>query len=288
MTKRGMLLGLAVLLVAALGATTTAEASSRLTLKEAKRIARKLERKQMRKYDLRANHVRHPTRVSRRRIDFAYDARTEANTYCTAPLRVRKRVRGSHILYSARIGRQDCAPVPDDALAVERATNRARRGLRVAATRRSVRRYGRDLDRCEDLRVPRRRRAAARLIEQVAAINAIVRPNAEVLQRFVLDLFDVDTSRLVIERGADAWADVLDAVDSLPKITRPCRALHRWKRDDWAAAESPIDPGEVRRALRRLRRTERPIMRTERFLRRVGVYPSTARAFDPDGLLLSL
>jgi len=287
MTKRGILLGFALLLVVALGATTTAEASSRLTLNEAKRIAKKLERKQMRKYDLRANHVRHPRRVSRQRINFDYDARTEANTYCTATLRVRKRVSGRRSLYRAALGRQDCASIPDDALAVERATNRARRGLRGRATRRSLRREERDAASCDDLRVPRRREDDAQLIRDVALLNAVVRPNSEVLQRFVLRLFDIDTSRPVIERGADAWADYLDAVGSLPKITRPCRALRRWKRNDWSSEEAPVDASD-RRAIRRVIRAERTTARTSRFLRRVGVYPSTARAFNPVALLFRL
>jgi hypothetical protein len=288
MTKRGLSLVFALALVLALGVGTAAQAAPRLTVKQAKRVAVKLGRKQVRKYDLRAYHLGKAHRVSRTRIVFPYDARTQANTYCTAKMRVRKHVRGNRILITAAIGRQDCATMPDDALAVERATRRGERRMRPRVTRRALRRVTRSLARCHNVRVPKRRRAAVRAIADVATTNALVRPNNRALDRFVADLFNVDTSRRVLGDGIAAWGDYLDVVQNLPSFRHPCATIKRWRSAGWSADASPIDMAEYRQSRRFATGDKRAIARAARFLARVGVFPRLVVAFTPQGLLLHL
>src|SRR3954447_14609797 len=286
--KRGMSLALALAIVPALGVGTTAQASSRLTLKEAKRVALKFKREQKRKYDLRANHVGRAHRLSRTRIAFAYDARTRPGTYCTATLRVRKRVNGRHIRYRGRIGRQDCLTIPNDALAVERATRKAQRAIRVAATRASLRRLTRKLSRCEDMRVPKRRRAAVAAVIDVATTNALVDPNGPALQRFVDRLDSVPTRRRVLDSGIAAWHDYLGIVASLPAYRHPCGTLRNWRDAGWSAGESPIDMPTYRRLRRGARADRGGVDRGARVLARVGILPRLVVGFTPDGLVLHL
>ena len=288
MTKRGISLALALAMVLALGVGTTAQASSRLTLREATKVAAKFVREQRRKYDLRANHVRRPRRVSGHTIAFAYDARTRPGTYCTATLRVHKTVSGRHIRYSGAIGRQACLTIPHDALAVERATRRAQRGIRVRATKRSVREVGRKLARCQDMRVPRSRRSAVAAVVDVAETDALVQPNVHALLRFEERLDNVQTHRRVLAGAIGAWIDYFGTVGALPAYHHPCGTLKRWRDSGWSASESPIDMRDYRAARRRATADKRAIARGARFLARVGILPRQVVGFTPAGLLLHL
>jgi hypothetical protein len=286
--KRGMSLALALAIVLALGVGTTAQASSRLTLKQAKRVALKLKREQKRKFNLRANHVGKAHRLGRTRIAFAYDARTKPGTYCTATLRVRKSVNGRHIRYRARIGRQDCLTIPDDALAAERATRKAQRAIRVRATRRSLTRLTHRLSRCENMRVPKRRRAAVHAVIDVATTNALVQPNVDALDRFVGRLSRIDDPHRPLGDGIAGWLEYVGIVEGLPSYPHPCGTLRDWRDAGWSADESPIDMRDYRRAAHRAARDRRAIDRASRFLARVGILPRQVVGFTPDGLLFYL
>jgi hypothetical protein len=275
-------------IVLALGLGTVAQAAPRLTFKQAKRIAAKLAREQKQKYDLRANHIGKARRLSRTRIAVAYDARTKPGTYCTATIRVRKSQSGRRIDYRAAIGRQHCLTIPDDALAVERITRKAQRAMRIRATKRSVRRLTRSLSACEDMRVPKRRRAAVAAVIDVATTNALVQPNIDALDRFEFRLDRVDTGRRVLGDAIGGWVDYVGVVGSLPSYPNPCKTFRRWRNAGWSADESPIDMDGYRQARRRAALDKRDIARGARFLARVGVLPRQVVGFTPDGLLLHL
>jgi hypothetical protein len=283
-----MSLMLALAVVLALGVSATAQAAPRLTRKEAKRIAVKLGRKQIRKFDLASYHLGKPKRLGNSRIAFPYDARTKSHTYCTAVMTVRKRTRGNRLEIVARIGRQDCLRMPADALAVERVIRQTQRRLHTRATRRSVAKLVRSLGSCENMSVPKSRRAGVAAVIDVATTNALTGPNESVLDRLVVRLNRVDTGRRVLGTGIAGWTDYVDILRSLPLIENPCRALRRWKRAGWSSDAAPIDLGDYRRSRRQAAADERAIARAARFLARVGVFPRTVIGFTPQGLLLHL
>jgi hypothetical protein len=212
--------------------------------------------------------------------------------FCTAVLVVRQRETSADgdVRISARFRGQECAKVPDDALAVEAATRSAVRALRASEdeTLASLRRVTRSLRRCEDLDYPRNRRAHVNAIIDIAVVEALVTPNDAALGDFVTALDGIDTANSILRRGIGAWADWLAVVRSLPAITDPCATLQRWAEADWAASEAPIDLEAYRSLDERSEADDLAIGRAARHLAEVGVFRRLAVAFTPDGLLLRI
>jgi hypothetical protein len=290
MTKRGVA-GVVAAVLAMLAFAGAANAQSgRLSYKTAKRLAVTLAEKQVRSRDIVSYHLTKPKRLGPRKIAFVYDDRSETAVFCTAAIVVTAKRSGSTTRVSARFRRQACTPIPDDALAIEAATRNAARALRGTAddTEASLERVTRSIRRCEDLVVPRSRRGAVSAILDIAILEALEGPNDSVLGDFVAILGEIQTAKVVLQRGIAGWADYLAVVRSLPAIPDPCATLQRWAQADWAASESPIDLGAYRELEARVEEDQTRIERAARYLARVGVFPRAAVRFTPDGLLLRL
>lgn len=287
MITRGIRLALALALCVSLAAASSADASShRLTRKEAKRMAVKLGRKQVRRFDLRFYRLGHPRRVGPRRIAFPYQARTRGNTYCTATLRVRKRTRGNRILLIARIGRQHCIHMPADALAVESATRKAIRASRPKATSRALAGVIGEIIQCEDLSIPRKREVAAENMYIASMLKAFYRPNRAMFSKYADRLDAVATTHVVLADGITAFLDYVDVLDTLPSVRHPCDALRSWKRHHWRADEAPVDTGALRDDINAVDDDFVAIDRAGTFLERVGVYTRLEAFFREGGLIL--
>jgi hypothetical protein len=291
MMKRGTA-ALVIAMVAVLAFAGTAAAQSEpLRYKTAKKLAVKLAKKQVDGREIVSYHVYDAERLNRNAIAFAYDDRTTADVFCTAVLLVRQRrvsADGDRRI-TARFRGQQCAKMPDDALAVEAATRSTLRALRATEdeTLRSLRRVTRSLRRCQ-VDVPRRRADHVAAIVDIAVVGALVRPSDAVLGDFVAALDALDTSYQVLKRGVAGWTDWLAVMRSLPAITDPCATLRTWEQAGWAASEAPIDLAAYRALDRRADADSRAARRAARYLRMVGVFPRLVVAFTPEGLILRL
>lgn len=290
--KRGMS-AIAFALVALLAFAGTAAAQSEpLRYRTAKKLAVELAKKQISDRDVVSYHVFDAERMTRNAIVFSYDDRTSDDVFCTAVLVVRQRETSADgdVRISARFRGQECAKVPDDALAVEAATRSAVRALGASEdeTFASLRRVTRSLRRCEDLDFPRNRRAHVNAIIDIAVVKALVTPNDAALGDFVTALDGIDTANSILRRGIGAWADWVAVVRSLPEITDPCATLRRWARADWSSSAAPIVLAEYRELDERSGADERVIRRASRHLAEVGVFRRLALAFRPNRLLLRI
>jgi hypothetical protein len=288
MTKRGTLGVMLLVLVAmlALGAPS-AMALQPLTAKQAKDLAKQLGKKQKRENDVVVYHVEDRHRVDAFTITFAYDERTSYKAFCTAVVRVHKKQAGNRILTTAKLTRHRCKQIPGDALAIERATRKADKRIRAneKTTLRSVRRVLRSTERCEELKVPRRRRFAAGAVIDIAINGALARPNQGTLDALVASLGRVQSSNDVVVRAVEGWADYDDVLASLPVIKDPCGALRNWAKSGWSAQQAPIDVDEYRAFVRRGKADTKAIAAGARYLLASGVYRKLVLAFTPDGLL---
>ena len=292
MGKRGIS-AVATALIAVLAFTGTAAAQTeRLKFRTAKKLALSLAKKQTADRDVVFYRVYGAERLSRNAIAFAYEDRTIADVFCTAVLLVRQRQISDDgdVRIRARFRGQECAKVPDDALAVEAATRSALRGVRANEdeTLASLRSVTRSLRRCSDLDVPRNRRAHVSAIADIAIIGALVGPNDAVLGDYVAALDAIDTADQVLERGIGGWADWLAVVRSAPAIPDPCATLQRWAQADWAASEAPIDLAAYRSLDRRANADGEAITRAARHLAAMGAFPRLVVAFTPEGLILRI
>jgi hypothetical protein len=287
MTKRGTI-AVALMLLAMLAlCAPTAMALQPLSAKQAKKLARDLGKKQKRENDVVVFHVENMKRVDAFGVNFSYDERTDYKTFCTAVLKVRKTQAGSTISVTARLARHRCKAIPADALAIERASLKAARRVRAndKATLRSVRPVLRSAKRCEDLKVPKNRRAAVQAVYDYAFTGALVRPNAAALDSFVAALGRVKSSNDVVVRSVEGWADLVDVLESGPTIKDPCATLKTWANADWSADEAPVDVDESRALTRRGRADSKAINAGARYLVRSGVFRKAALAFTPGGLI---
>jgi hypothetical protein len=290
MTNRGMkVVALVVVALFALSATALAQQTPRpLSVKTAKKFARGLGKQQKRENDVVVFHFYDMKRVNRDTITFKYDERTKTNGYCTAILRVKQTQHGNTTRITARLLKHSCALIPRDALATERATRRVDRRVRrnERSTLKALRRVQRSLAECESLDPPRNRRRAVAAVIDTAVVGALRRPNNGALASFVAALGNVETNNARLARGAEAWADYLDALRSLPTITDPCETLRTWENADWAADEAPIDMAAYRQLEDRADADVAIIGRAARYLARVGILPRLVLSYTPDGLIL--
>jgi hypothetical protein len=290
MTNRGVR-AIVVALIAALGCCGAASAqTSTLKTSQARKLARTLAAKQVRGRDVVSFHITKAKRSGPNTVAFAYDDRTADNVYCTAVIVVTRKVGASKTTTSARFRGQRCKGIPSDVLAVESATRNAQRALRstTAETNQSLDALETSLRSCRKLKVPNSRRTAVSAIVDIATVEALVAPNDAALNDFVTALGGIQTSRSQLTSGIAGWTDELAAIHSLPSISDPCATLKTWASNNWAADQSPIDLAAYKAVDSRTATDERAIARTAKFLAVSGVFPRTAVAFTPKGLLLRL
>jgi hypothetical protein len=291
MTKRGVSAALVALVaMLAFAVPATADGAERLTYKKAKRLAVRLAEKQVAGRDIVRYHLVDADRRGRNKIVFAYDDRSEDFVYCTARVVVKRIARGERTVFRARFRRSECDGIPADARAFEAVTRATAREMRATedATEASLRSVRRSINRCEDLEVPRSRRATVAAVIDIAIIGALAGPNDETLGEFVAALGQVDTSNAALQAGVIGWADYLDVLRSLPSIPDPCATLRSWAQADWSADQSPVDLEAYRDLDRRAGTDERAIAVAARYLARVGVFPGAVIRFTPEGMLLRL
>jgi hypothetical protein len=280
MTKKAVVSGL----VAALICCAPASANT-LPLRTAKSLAKRLAAKQVRTRAITSVKVGHGRRVSPREIRFAYHDRSAENIYCTSAIVVKLR-KTATATFDTRA--TVCRPIPADALAFEAAIREAARGVAAQSTalEQAVLTFFDSERQCRRLDVPRNREPQVALFEAAAGARAIFEPIDPQLQTFVNALAATPSSDPVLTAGAAGWTDVLAVLRSLPDFQPTfCAALKRWAAAGWAASAAPADYNSVRALFVRGDRDERAIERAAKHLASLGVFPRTARAFTPDGLV---
>lgn len=279
---------LVVAMLAALAWCVPASANV-LPLKTAKQVARRLAAKQIRTRQILSVHIFNARRVGPREIRFAYDDRSASNVFCTSVIVVKLKSRNSNTAVgSFQSNSTVCRGIPADALAYEAAIRNAGRAVAsqkgtVAASINSLARSSRS---CRTLRVPANRRAQVALFERSATTTAIYGPIDSQLQSFVNSLASVRSSDGVLVAGAAGWSDLLEVYRSLPTF-RPglCRALKRWAAAGWIAPAAPADYAALKALDARARRDQLAIVKASAHLADLGVFPRTAVAYTPPGLV---
>jgi hypothetical protein len=268
---------------------STAEART-LSLRTAKALAKSLAEKQVRGRDVISYHLLRPKRVNANRVVFLYDDRSSDHVFCTARLIVTSTTTGRTTNVRARFAGQRCSGIPDDVLKFEAYTRRAQRDVRantsetldaIAVVKRATRR-------CRNVTVPRARRREAKVLFDIALDEALARPNDAALGAFVDRLLNAGVSNPRLAAGAEAWADYLDVLRSLPTVEHPCGALKDWKAAGFAASAAPIDFAAERALHRRATRARKTIERASAVLARRGAFLNAVIGFTPQGLLLQL
>jgi hypothetical protein len=278
MTKKAGVLAI----LAALACCSSASAAT-LPVQTAKTLAKRLAAKQVGPRQIVSLHILAPRRVSDREVRFGYDDRSAANVYCTAVIVVK-------LNRTAKAGfeKTACHGIPDAALAYEAATRTAVRD--VGAQRASVRSALKALERssgpCKRLHIPSNRRTSVALLSAAAEATATFGPIEPQLQTFVNTIGSVRTTDGVLVAGAAGWADLLEVFRSLPGLQPSlCGAVRHWAAAHWAANAAPADIASLRSLNTRSLRDERAITRAGAHLAGLGVFPRTAVAFSPSGLI---
>jgi hypothetical protein len=285
MTKKAVLLAL----VAALAYCSPASANV-LSLGTAKSLAKRLAAKQVRTRQIVSIHVLRGHRVNAREIKFAYDDRSAQNVFCTSVIIVKLRTPTSNVARATFDPRASvCHGMPAAALAYEAATRTAVRavGAEAGVVASSIKTLQQSSLPCRRLSIPRNRRAQVALFSASARSSAIYDPIDAQLQAFVNSIGGTRTSDGVLLAGAAGWADLLEVYRSLPAFQPSlCGAVKRWAAAGWAASAAPADYAVLKVLDARAARDRQAIARASTHLANLGVFPRTAFAFTPDGLIL--
>lgn len=286
MTKR--LTSALVCATALLALVGTATADARpLTSRTAKVLAKRLAQQQVRGRHVVSWHLANPHRFGPNKIVFFYDDRTSANVYCTANVIIRSVTRGRTTTTTARFAAVQCAGIPSEVLKFESATRHAQRQVRenTAEVLDRLDALKRSVHQCGKVKVPRSKRSNAKVLFDIAQVEALEQPNDAAIGDFVSSLQDVHATNPVLADGASAWSDYLTNVRSLPQIDDPCGLLKAWARDGYAASSAPIDFAAVRALDRRATADVRAIDRAATLMAERGAFPNAAVGFTTDGLL---
>lgn len=242
MTKRLMAALLCVAAMLAFGGVASAQAKG-LSYKTAKALATRLAEKQLHSRDVVSFHLLKARRVSRTRIVFPYDDRTASNGFCTAVVIIDKKRTGKRTTISARFAGQQCRGIPAEALRFEAITRVAQRSLRTNtnATVDALAAVNRSAKRCRAVKVPKSAARNAQALFVIALVEALERPNDDLVGLFSASLLQADVSNTTLRSGALAWADYVVTIRSLPDVADPCAALKQWKADGFASSAAPID-----------------------------------------------
>ena len=284
MALRAHLGALALVVAVALVAPGAAQAAP-LTEKSARGLAVKLARKVATNRDAVSWSVSDAVKVRSNRVVFLYEERTPNQRHCTAKIAVTQ----SGARRSAVLSGTLCTAVPDEVLAIERATRAAIRALRPKAddVRRSIDAYERDAEDCESLEPPRTVRAdVRRLIEAGLELAAYDRVLAE-LDSHVSALEATGARDATLAAGIVSWRRWLDLLRSTPPIAREaCDAVLRWAQESYAPAAAPVDFDELSAMAEATARQTRRMLRASVRLDQLGATDQVVGAFSPYGLLV--
>jgi hypothetical protein len=290
MSTRGI--RMAVLLAAVLALSITATAEAALSTSLARKFAVAVAQKQTKEQKLLAYHLGKPKRVGANTVSFPYDYRGQGHSYCVTTLIVKASQSGNRRSLSAKTGKRKCIRVPADALAIEKAMRTTARGFKstTGATKRAVARFEKSVKACKDVKVPKSATATATAsaLFDIAATNALQKPNDGQLTKFLNRLAPIHVDAPALKNGTAAWADYINVLRTLPSIPDPCATLKAWKAKEFAADESPIDLDAYRTYAKRAKADVKLIVKGATYLARVGVFPDAVVSFTPDGLLLRL
>ena len=282
MTKKTVLT-----IVVALFACCSSASAATLPTTSAKRLAKRLAASQVRTRQLVSIHILKAKRVSPREVRFAYDDRSALNVYCTSVIVVKVSSSGrARATFDPRA--TVCHGIPDDALAFETATRNAVRDVsaQAGAVRSSVKAFERSTAPCKRLAVPRNRRKQVALLTAAATSRATYGPIDAQVQSFVNAIGAIRTTDPTLVAGAAGWADLLQVVRSLPTFSPSlCGALKAWSRAHWAAGAAPVNLAALKALDVRSVADEKAVVRAGVHLAKEGVFPKTAVAFSPSGLL---
>jgi hypothetical protein len=284
MTKKTLLLAL----VAVLACCAPASANV-LTLKDAKKAAKRLAAKQVQSRQIVSFHIVKAKRVSPRAIKFAYDDRSAVNVFCTSVIVVKLPRSTSRTATASFDPRTSvCRHVPDAALAFEAATRNAVRQVsgQAAFVKGSLNALKRSSLACRRLRVPASRAKQVALFTESANTSALYGPVDTQLQAFVNALGAVQNADATLVAAAAGWADLLEVYRSLPSFQPSlCGAVKRWAAANWAASAAPADYTALKALDVRATGDQLAIARGAKHLAAVGVFPRTAASFTAIGLV---
>lgn len=262
------------------GGAAPASADAALTVKSARHLAQKLADKQERERSLKFTHLGRAHRISSNRIDFRYRDRSSKDVLCNATIVVRQ----TSDKRSADLTDVQCDGIPGEILAYEKVTRKMRHRVRDRAdeVNDSVDAYGRELARCDDLVVPKKRQDEVELLFETAFTRAFYAPIRGVLDDFNVALHDVHGDDPRVTRGVDAWDRTLVLFDQLPSATkRPCKAVRKWADNHYSSDSAPADFDELKVIRKQFSAQEKILNETARHLAEAGVFPAIARAFAP-------
>jgi hypothetical protein len=257
-----------------------------LTERNARPFAEKLARQVAKKREVRSWYVSEALTVGRKRVVFQYSDRSRSEIFCTARLVVEQ----SSTRRRAFISAPRCKPIPEEALAIEKATSAA---LRAAAGQgadvaRSIRATEKDVARCEGLVVPRSRHEEAGLLYRSGEVLAQVSPLLVHFDAFATRLQEIQPEDPGLVSGVVWWRRLVNSLQDLPELTaRPCTALLEWSRTDYSAETAPVDFEQLAALLRAIRTAERGVGRAADHLGDLGVSPRVLPGFTPEGLLVA-
>jgi hypothetical protein len=282
MTKKTLVLAV----VAVFACCSTASAVT-LPTGTAKKLAKRLAASQVSSRQLVSIHILKAKRVGAHEVKFAYDDRSAQNVFCTSVIVVKVSSSGrATATFDPRA--TACHGIPDDALAFETATRNAVRDVSAqsGAVKSSVKAFERSTAPCRRLAVPRNRRKQVALLTAAATSTATYGPIDAQVQSFVNAIGAIRTSDPTLVAGAAGWADLLQVVRSLPTFNpNLCGALKAWSRAHWAAGAAPADLAALKALDVRSVADEKAVVRAGVHLANEGVFPKTAIAFSPSGLL---
>ena len=223
-------------------------------------------------------------KVRSSRVVFLYEERTPDVRHCNAKIAVTQS--GSFrraVLYGTL-----CKPVPDEVLAVERATRAGIRAIRPKAADvvRAVDAALEDNEACEDLKPPKAvRQDVVHLLEADVEIAGYEPVLAE-LDAHAKALDDIGVKDDRVAAGVISWRRWLDLFASIPAAAKDaCSAVRRWADDGYAADRAPIDFDAFDRLTDSFERQDRRFMRASARLDALGANDQAVEGFVPAGLL---
>jgi hypothetical protein len=281
------IVAVATLALLATGAGPAAASANVLSVKTARHLAQKLERKQRAERSLKFTHLGHAHRRSSSRIDFPYRDRSTKDVLCNATIVVVQS--GSE--RNADLRDIACHGIPSEILAYEKATRKVRHAARKAKSdvEKSVLDYNRSLGKCDGLVVPRKHRDEVSLLFATGYTRAFYAPLRSALNDFNDALHAVHGQDPRMVRGVDAWDRTLVLLDELPDATKnPCKAVRKWADNDFSQDSAPADFAELRVIHKQFFVQGKILSETAKHLADEGAFPAIAKAFRADlGLRLA-
>jgi hypothetical protein len=157
---------------------------------------------------------------------------------------------------------------------------------KAATVRKSVRGFEKKQRECEGVVVPRGRQEQVELLTDAGGLLAIFAPIQAELQGFATTLQGIQPDDAELVRGVTGWTKVVTLLGQIPpEANEACAEVLRWAANGYTAETAPVDFDALAATFRGLERHDRGIRRASIRLARLGVFPGTAAAFQPDGLI---